>query len=69
MSGTATYRQTKGVDHWLTLKDVCEIMGVSRWTVAKWIREGDLPMIKVGGEYRITKRSFERAERAIFSKR
>lgn len=29
MSDTATYRHTKGVDHWLSMQDVCEIMGHS----------------------------------------
>ena len=69
MSETATYRHTKGVDHWLSMQDVCDIMGISVNTAKKLHREGRLPLVKIGGQWRITVASFKRAERTIFEKR
>jgi excisionase family DNA binding protein len=33
----------------LTVKTVCEILGVSRGTVIAWIRDGRLRAVKLGG--------------------
>ncbi len=54
---------------WLTTKDVCKLTGMSDNTLRKYRREGLIPMIYIGGKYKITRDQFKRAERAIFERR
>lgn len=44
---------------YLSVKDVVQTLGVSYWTVQKWIRDGQLPAIKTGHAYRIRREDFE----------
>jgi excisionase family DNA binding protein len=46
----------------LTIKNICEIAGVTRGTVIAWIREGKLPAFKLGGGrlWRIRERDFQK---------
>lgn len=44
----------------LTAKEIAETMGVSRWTVARWLESGELKAIRVGAVLRIRRQDFER---------
>ena len=35
-------------DRWLSLKEICEYLGVTRYTVLKWIDTKGMPAAKVG---------------------
>ncbi len=37
--------------------DVARVLGVSRSTVYRWIEEGKLIAIKIGGKYKVPRRS------------
>ena len=41
-------------EHYLTLPEVAEQLKVSRRTVYRWIKSGDLDAYQFGREYRIT---------------
>jgi excisionase family DNA binding protein len=38
---------------YLTVEEVAEFVRVSRMTVYRWIRSGDLPAVRVGRSFRI----------------
>ena len=42
----------KDVEHWVTVKDVCEHLGVSRHTINNWIAKLNMPARKIGGCWR-----------------
>jgi excisionase family DNA binding protein len=44
---------------WLSVADVCEYMGVSPFVVTRVLRAGDLPAVKIGREWRISRVDFE----------
>lgn len=44
---------------WLSVADVCEYMGVSPFVVTRVLRAGDLPAVKIGREWRISRIDFE----------
>ncbi len=39
---------------YLTVKDIATRLQVSEQTVWRWIRSGELPSIKLGGQYRVS---------------
>jgi excisionase family DNA binding protein len=39
---------------YLTVKDIANRLQVSEQTVWRWIRSGELPSIKLGGQYRVS---------------
>jgi excisionase family DNA binding protein len=39
---------------YLTVQEVADVLKVTRKTVYRWIEAGELPVIQVGREYRIT---------------
>ena len=38
-----------GADRWLTVAQVADRLQVSQETVRRWIRNGDLPVLELGG--------------------
>jgi len=44
---------------WLSVADICDYMGVSRYVVTQQLRSGDLPAVKFGREWRVAKQDFE----------
>lgn len=48
-------------DEWLTTRRAAELMGVSRDTIARWIRLGQLPAMRLpSGQYRVRRAEIER---------
>ena len=46
--------------HLLEVADVAEYLGVEQTTVQRWCREGSLPGMKIGKEWRIRREALER---------
>ncbi|HEY5579460.1 MAG TPA: helix-turn-helix domain-containing protein [Acidimicrobiia bacterium] len=44
---------------WLSVSDVCEYMGVSRYVVTSMLRSGELRGIKFGREWRVSRPDLE----------
>ena len=44
---------------WLSVADVCEYMGVSPFVVTRVLRSGELPAVKIGREWRVSRVDFE----------
>lgn len=44
---------------WLTVADICEYMDVSTFVVTSVLRSGELPAVKFGREWRISRNDFE----------
>lgn len=44
---------------YLTIKEVCEILKLSRWTVAKMIEAGELRASKVAASYRVKREDID----------
>lgn len=47
-------------DHLLTVGEVCDAMRVSKMTVYRLIKSGDLPAIRLGKTYRVLESEVER---------
>ena len=43
---------------WLTVADICEYMDVSTFVVTSVLRSGELPAVKFGREWRVSKDDF-----------
>lgn len=43
----------------LTIEEVAELLRVSPYTVRKYLRQGQFPGIKVGGQWRVRKTDLE----------
>lgn len=44
---------------WLSVADICEYMDVSTFVVTSVLRSGQLPAVKFGREWRVSRRDFE----------
>lgn len=44
---------------WLTVADICEYMDVSTFVVTSQLRSGNLPAVKFGREWRVSRQDFE----------
>ena len=44
---------------WLSVPDISDYMGVSSFVVTRMLRAGDLPAIKMGREWRVSRIDFE----------
>ena len=44
---------------WLSVADICEYMGVSTFVVTRVLRSGELPAVKMGREWRVSRQDFE----------
>lgn len=44
---------------WLSVADICEYMDVSTFVVTSVLRSGELPAVKFGREWRVSKQDFE----------
>ncbi len=44
---------------WLSVADICEYMDVSAFVVTSVLRSGELPAVKFGREWRVSKQDFE----------
>ncbi len=44
---------------WLSVADICEYMDVSPFVVTSVLRSGELPAVKFGREWRVSKDDFE----------
>ena len=44
---------------WLSVADICEYMEVSTFVVTRVLRSGELPAVKMGREWRVSKADFE----------
>jgi excisionase family DNA binding protein len=44
---------------WLSVADICEYMGVSTFVVTTQLRNGTLPAVKFGREWRVARSDFE----------
>ena len=54
------HRITVNLDKdWLSVADICEYMGVSTFVVTRVLRSGELPAVKMGREWRVSRRDFE----------
>jgi excisionase family DNA binding protein len=45
---------------WLSVADICDYMDVSTFVVTSVLRSGELPAVKFGREWRVSKQDFER---------
>jgi excisionase family DNA binding protein len=45
------YKEMK-VEKWVGIEEVMEHLGLSRWTILTWIKEGKLPAYMVGKRYK-----------------
>jgi excisionase family DNA binding protein len=56
---------------WLSVADICEYMGISTFVVTTQLRNGTLPAVKFGREWRVNRSDFEdwlndqRAQQAV----
>lgn len=46
-------------DKFLTVEDAAKELKVDTQTIRKWIRDGELPAISVGRQYRIKREDFD----------
>lgn len=64
--------QCKPAERWITVADIVERLKVHEQTVRRWIRDGDLQAIELGGKsgYRVNEAEFEAflAERTTMGK-
>ena len=44
---------------WLSVADICEYMDVSPFVVTRVLRSGELPAVKMGREWRVSRIDFE----------
>jgi excisionase family DNA binding protein len=44
---------------WLSVADLCEYMGVSTFVITRVLRSGELPAVKMGREWRVSRIDFE----------
>ncbi len=44
---------------WLSVADICEYMGISTFVVTSELRNGTLPAVKFGREWRVNRSDFE----------
>ena len=44
---------------WLSVADICEYMEVSTFVVTRVLRSGELPAVKMGREWRVSRTDFE----------
>lgn len=44
---------------WLSVADICEYMDVSTFVVTRVLRSGELPAVKMGREWRVSRQDFE----------
>ncbi len=44
---------------WLSVADICEYMNVSTFVVTTLLREGTLPAVKFGREWRVARQDFQ----------
>lgn len=44
---------------WLSVADICEYMDVSAFVVTRMLRNGGMPAVKFGREWRVAKSDFE----------
>lgn len=44
---------------WLSVADICEYMDVSAFVVTSVLRSGELPAVKFGREWRVSRDDFE----------
>lgn len=51
--------QNHTIDHFLTVKDVADMLQISVLTVYKYIRDETLEAIELGGHYRINQTSLD----------
>lgn len=40
--------------------EVAKILGLTRFAVNRWVREGDIPAVRVGRNWRISKETLEK---------
>ena len=43
-----------------TVKEIQEMLGVSRTTIYKFLKEGKLPYVVLGGKYLVSKKYFDK---------
>lgn len=48
---------------WLTVVEVAEFLRVSKMTVYRWIKAGELPAIKVGRSFRVDEKHVQAVHR------
>lgn len=44
---------------WLSVADICDYMDVSSFVVTRMLRDGGIPAVKFGREWRVAKSDFE----------
>ena len=44
---------------WLSVADICDYMGVSPFVVTRMLRNRELPGVKMGREWRVSRLDFE----------
>ncbi|MCX6024638.1 MAG: helix-turn-helix domain-containing protein [Chloroflexi bacterium] len=55
----ATLPQRTGMNDLLTVLEVMAHLKVCRATVQRWCKEGKLPAVKIGKEYRVRRRDLD----------
>ena len=58
--------QEPGRVRYLTVEEVAELVRVSRMTVYRWVRSGDLPAVRVGRSFRVPEKAVHDYLRAAF---
>lgn len=46
-------------ERWLSMREICEYLGVSHDTISRWISK-DMPALKMGGIWRFKREDVER---------
>lgn len=47
-------------EEWLTVKDITEILNVTRATVSAWVNDGDIPSLRIKGTIRIPRSAMDK---------
>jgi len=53
-------KDQQGQSQYLTMNEIAAILQVSRRTVYRWIRMGELQIVQIGGTKRIDKRDIDK---------
>lgn len=53
---------TAGVERFLTIKDVADLLSVHPMTVYRLLKQGRLPGVRLGGVWRFSRQAIERWE-------
>lgn len=47
-------------NRWITMREVCEYLGVTRHTIFRWMEKLEMPARKIGGNWRFKKSEIDK---------